>query len=500
MDTGTQVFVAVLLLALTTYVPTIYKSFINNLKLSSIPTVGPPGFFTSYIGAFRFIKYGDEMMQQGYDRYRGSVFKVPTMTHWILVASGPDKIEDIRRATDDSLSFRHALKEFLRTDLVFGQDSTKDESLAEIAKTLLTRNIGAKFPEVRDEVIAAFSDHIPAKSNEWIGVVAYPTMMDIACRASNRMLVGLPLCRNRDYLALSKQFAIDVVKASYLMNMVPSFLKPTAVRFTKVADDMKLAMALIEPLFGERLEQEKQYGRDWPERPNDFISWLLGVVKKEERTLRRMATGILGVNFASVHTTSMVLTHALYDLAARPEYVQPLREEIEGITKAEGWSKASVGKFKKLDSFIRESTRMSSLGTFGMLRKVMKDFTFSDGTTVPAGNILCVAIACIHTDPDIYANPDIFDGFRFERMRTQEGEENKHTFVSLDLDYLLFGQGRHACPGRFFAANEVKAILGHILLNYDVKMANGGGRPANLNFGRSVLPDPKAEVLFRKRI
>ena len=29
--------------------------------------------------------------------------------------------------------------------------------------------------------------------------------------------------------------------------------------------------------------------------------------------------------------------------------------------------------------------------------------------------------------------------------------------------------------GRFFAASELKAILCHILLNYDVKMANGGG-------------------------
>ena len=33
-----------------------------------------------------------------------------------------------------------------------------------------------------------------------------------------------------------------------------------------------------------------------------------------------------------------------------------------------------------------------------MTRKTMKDFTFSDGTTIPAGNLVSVAAPCIHTD------------------------------------------------------------------------------------------------------
>lgn len=55
-------------------------------------------------------------------------------------------------------------------------------------------------------------------------------------------------------------------------------------------------------------------------------------------------------------------------------------------------------------------------------------------------------------------------------------------------------------PGRFFAVNELKAMLAHILLNYDVKMADDGGRPANVWIGLSSLPNTKAEVLFRKRV
>ena len=54
-------------------------------------------------------------------------------------------------------------------------------------------------------------------------------------------------------------------------------------------------------------------------------------------------------------------------------------------------------------------------------------------------------------------------------------------------------------PGRFFAANELKAILAYIVANYDLKIAGDGGRPANLYFGANVVPSPKGQILFRKR-
>lgn len=73
-------------------------------------------------------------------------------------------------------------------------------------------------------------------------------------------------------------------------------------------------------------------------------------------------------------------------------------------------------------------------------------------------------------------------------------------FRSLSSWYLSIGicAGAHACPGRFFAANELKLMLAHIVTHYDVKMVNGV-RPDNRHFGGSCVPDPKGEVMFRKR-
>lgn len=65
-----------------------------------------------------------------------------------------------------------------------------------------------------------------------------------------------------------------------------------------------------------------------------------------------------------------------------------------------------------------------------------------------------------------------------------------------DFDYAL---GRLLSPGRFFAANELKAMLAHIVLNYDVKLPGDGKRPENMYWGEGVLAAPAGEVLFRKR-
>ena len=52
----------------------------------------------------------------------------------------------------------------------------------------------------------------------------------------------------------------------------------------------------------------------------------------------------------------------MYDLAAHPEWVTPLREEIEPIIASEGWTRAALGKMWKLDSLLKESQRFHGIG------------------------------------------------------------------------------------------------------------------------------------------
>ncbi|OBZ73435.1 hypothetical protein A0H81_06609 [Grifola frondosa] len=103
------------------------------------------------------------------------------------------------------------------------------------------------------------------------------------------------------------------------------------------------------------------------------------------------------------------------------------------------------------------------------------------------------------TTTAVYAAPDVFDPWRFASMRDEAGEGRKHQMVTTSVDYIAFGHGRHACPGRFFAVNEMKAMLAHVVMTYDVKMEEEGVLPPRSHFGTSFVPNRNAKVLFRKR-
>ena len=53
------------------------------------------------------------------------------------------------------------------------------------------------------------------------------------------------------------------------------------------------------------------------------------------------------------------MIQALYQLSYHPQYIAPLREEIASVVAEFGWSKKSIDRLNKLDSFIRETQRVA---------------------------------------------------------------------------------------------------------------------------------------------
>jgi cytochrome P450 len=173
----------------------------------------------------------------------------------------------------------------------------------------------------------------------------------------------------------------------------------------------------------------------------------------------------------------------MYDLAAYPHHVAELRQEVETVISQEGLSKDSLEKMYKLDSFIKETLRLHGPveGSFVDLynfsrnnillsnvvssrRKVLKDFTLSNGMVIPAGNTLAFAGIAMHRDDvsrrlyllprteninirhakEYFQNPEQFDGFRFAKLREAEDDQVKYQTVALGREYVTFGVGRHA--------------------------------------------------------
>lgn len=68
-------------------------------------------------------------------------------------------------------------------------------------------------------------------------------------------------------------------------------------------------------------------------------------------------------------------------------------------------------------------------------RKVMRDFTFSNGVKVPCGNFIAVAQHCVLNDARIYPDPNVFDVSRFRKSCTSTRGFTRFTDVSLQFPY-----------------------------------------------------------------
>lgn len=132
-----------------------------------------------------------------------------------------------------------------------------------------------------------------------------------------------------------------------------------------------------------------------------------------------------------------------------------------------------------------------------MRRWVAKDITLSNGFRLRKGMRINVD-SCRMWDPELYENPEQWQGDRFLKLRSEQGKEHSSQLVSTSPDHLAFGHGEHACPGRFFAAHEIKVALCHMLVKYDWKLAPGTDVTPVMN-GISAIASPTARLLIRRR-
>ena len=76
-----------------------------------VPFVGYSGPLASYLTAFKYIRHGRELFQEGYEKYKGRTFKVPSLARWITVISDPILIEEVRKLPYEIVSIEAAFRE-----------------------------------------------------------------------------------------------------------------------------------------------------------------------------------------------------------------------------------------------------------------------------------------------------------------------------------------------------------------------------------------------------
>jgi len=203
-----------------------------------------------------------------------------------------------------------------------------------------------------------------------------------------------------------------------------------------------------------------------------MLQWLIEGAPESEQGTDALVLRMTEVNMSGLHTTGATLYECLFRLVMHPEHIPELRQEIEHTIAQKGWTKVAMAKLVKLDSFMRETHRLSGTTLVSMGRKVVgKGFTFSNGLHLPAGSAVGIP-ETPHMDEREYENALVFDGFRFSRpFEGDEEMDNKGSkrkyFATASADYLRFGYGHGVVsfppPIDVHEANVPYSVLGAFL-------------------------------------
>ncbi|KAI1873506.1 hypothetical protein JX265_005128 [Neoarthrinium moseri] len=441
----------------------------------------------------KFRQFAKEMLERGYKESGGGFFYVPSPLGERLMLPA-SCLDELKTAPIDHIDFVATFIEMFEGKYTtMGSRSTLHPR---VVKAQLNHHLDEVMPAVQQEIIEAFHDVFP-DCEDWTPVPVVEALTQIVARVSSCMFGGRALAHDKAWVQSSINFAIDGFIGAQKIKKYPEFLKPLAARFmpeiTSIAKHYEAAEAAAIPI----LEARQRSG----EKALDLLYWMSEQAVGPEKDLKFLASILLKVSFAAIHTSAAAPAQLIYDLCEHPEYIQPLRDEIESVVDADGTiAKSSFLRMTKMDSFMKESQRFNPLLLITFERVVHRPWTLSCGLTIPAHTTVGIPTQAITMDPKLYPNPEVFDPFRFERIRKENPEfEGRAQYVASNPSSMAFGYGRHACPGRFFAAQEIKAIMAYLLRKYDIRFSEGQSRPVSLRAETQFLPHPTATVEFRAR-
>ncbi|PVI06500.1 cytochrome P450 monooxygenase-like protein [Periconia macrospinosa] len=468
---------------------------------SNIPHVNPVARFSpKTTEQLKFIKHGVEILNQAKKEFAGRAFRMINNTGEVIVL--PTRFANIIR-NEKNLSFALAIKRDFHAHVPgfqpFGVLDHEGEVLQNLTRKQLTKLLNTVTQPLASET--TFAVHlIYGDSPDWMETNISDSLLELISRLSSRVFLGEELCRNEDWLKITKQYTVDGFVAAQEMTVVPESLRFLLSLFSRrckaVRNGLHRAQEIIKPVIEKRRLLKEKARKEGVPVPmfNDSIEWAEAECKGISYDPAYLQ---LTLSFAAIHTTSDLLSKTMLLLANDPAQIEPLREEILRVLKKDGWSKTALYNLKLVDSTLKEAQRMMPTDRLSMRRLATKDVHLGEDITIRKGQTVMVD-GTLNEDPTVYENPGKFDTYRWLRMRNTPEYANKAQFVTTSPEHLAFGHGMHACPGRFFAANEMKVALCHLLLKYDWELAPGTTTEL-FTFGTANVVNPKSMLRYRKR-
>ncbi|TRX96846.1 hypothetical protein FHL15_002152 [Xylaria flabelliformis] len=398
--------------------------------------------------AWTYLLDGPGLIQQGFDRSNGAPYEIVAPDVRYVFVSSKEQVMELDRAPDTTLSLQAASKQMLQPIYTMHGFNWFDRRGTE----------GVGF------VRALRVRHSPV----------YPTIVKLVVMSNAISFFGKELGTNEKFLISALDYVEETLMCAEIVKLLPKKLAPLIAR--RLTCQKAIYDALI-PIATERCEERERAKLGHPVPKH----WIMETAPRQKPwTPKRIVHELIAIWFGSVHALSTTITFAIQDLCLHPEYAKPLRDEAERMYAE--FEKTGQG-LPLLDSFLKESARLTPVESMSMRRAATQPFTFADGTKLAVGDWACTPVRAIMQSAEYYPSPLEFNGFRFARpdnLPSTGAPGQNFNFVQPEPSKLVdvsqawhvWGMGRMACPGRYYAVAVMKVIMSQIIMNYNCHLVD----------------------------
>ncbi|KAB5511514.1 cytochrome P450 [Coniochaeta sp. 2T2.1] len=491
----------------------------RNRDRSGVPVVGWISPIQPRVTALWYIFKQKTLLDEAYEKYlkHGDPCRIPDFVFGpSLVLLPLSELKWVISQPPTVLDYMFTQDDLVRTsEVLFDGDNPYNKgefmALGFPALWLSKRFSGPKnvlYRTVQDCVGRAWG----SDTEQWRVVNPTDTVFDAVKQVCYAAFLGYENSYCPEVWEMGQQLADGLFIADYQARCVPKFLRwqalwVTAWKVRRLHARFRKWLGLV---IARRVEvlaaglagvTDEEYNVEEPSLLDTLI--LEGMGKKEkpgqsfppivhERILR-LITGLI---FSATQTTSIIGSRTI-DLLVRDASEEFHRDTI---------TKNSLHHLSTLDSALRESMRLYPFENTTPIRSLVVDQAFDlNGTkyVVKAGDRISFASVSVMSDPDIFENPTEFDAFRFAKMQQQQQQngvdDGRHAYAALGYEYLAWGHGKTACPGRQMASDILKLMLAEMFLRYEMKPEKEGSSMPATRIGPFLPPDRSRNFFVRRR-
>ncbi|KAI9660713.1 MAG: hypothetical protein M1821_010065 [Bathelium mastoideum] len=286
-----------------------------------------------------------------------------------------------------------------------------------------------QFPELQKKFVVIMRDELNdalsmnAQADGTCRIPLWDTVKHLASRINILTMFGEDVANNPVFVNRGLKYIDEVTLVSEAAKNLPSFLVPLVAILIRGRNlNQKHSLDTISSEIERHRENLVSAPESADSKPHSILEALVRNLP-EQSQVKRIRFDMNTTFVSSTTATPILATHLLQDIFTHPEYLPALREEVQDVL---GSPSPDMTKLPLLESFLVESIRTHCFLSTVIHRVPLKPFTFSDGYSVPKGEIVEFYQHRVMNDDAIYPNAGSFNPSRFKgtgRAATDMGME-----------------------------------------------------------------------------